>query len=144
RGAAMGGARERRGRARHGAQCRDPGRQPPRRACQRGPRPHQALEAAAAPRRAAAARELALVLRLAVIDRELLAARDVAQRVDLGALRRDAEERIRLARVVDEAEAMLHARGVERVALELDDRDDALPLRAPPRLAQADHLALEL
>src|SRR5205085_5900775 len=42
----------------------------------------------------------------------------------------------------DEAKAVLPAGGVERVALELHDRDDALPLRPPPRLAQADRLAL--
>src|SRR5688572_6549452 len=80
----------------------------------------------------------------AVVHGELFARRDRAAGVELGTRGGAAHEGIGIARVVDEAEAASRARGVDRVALELDDGDDAPPLRAPPRLAQPDDLALEL
>src|SRR5262249_31109978 len=102
------------------------------------------LEVAAAVGAAAAAGQLSLVMVVAVVDGELLAARDGAARVELAARRRAAHERVRIARVVDVAEAAQDVRRVERVAVELDDRDHRAPLRAAARLAQPDLLALEL
>src|SRR5829696_9156583 len=46
--------------------------------------------------------------------------------------------------MIDVAESTPRVRGVERMPLELDDGHDAAPLRAAPRLAQADDFALEL
>src|ERR1700682_5641844 len=78
--------------------------------------------------RAAAAGKPAVVVRFPVVGGELLAGRDGAPRIELRAIRSAANEGVRIARVIDEAKAARAARRVERVALELHDRDDPPPL----------------
>src|SRR6185312_941322 len=106
--------------------------------------PSTDLEVAPAAFRAAAARERAVVLRFAIVGGELLAGRDGPPRVELRARGRAADERVRVARVIDEAKAAPRARRVDGVPLELDDGHDPRAGRAAPRLAKPDHFSLEL
>src|SRR3982751_5838564 len=92
--------------------------------------PSTELDESAAFRRAAAAGQPALVLRLAVIHGELLAGPDRPARIHFGARGRAAEEGVRVARVIDVAEAATGGPRIDGVPLELDDRDDAASLRA--------------
>jgi hypothetical protein len=103
------------------------------------------LEAAAAFRTPAAAGERAVVVRLAVVTRQLLARFDAAQRVELDAAVAHAHVGVRLARVVDVFEGARGVRRVERAAVaELDDHDAVGGARAPARLALGDDLAAQL
>src|SRR4051794_31023796 len=71
--------------------ARDPSSGPP------GPWPAPRSEPADAARRAAAAFEPAFVMRLAVVDRQFLADRDLAQRIELDAAVADRQPRVRHA-----------------------------------------------
>src|SRR4029079_9222346 len=105
---------------------------------------HSGLDRATAPLRTAQAPELPVVLGLAVVGGQFRSRPDVPQRIELRAILRAADVRVRCARMVDVAEPASRARRVERVPVELDDRDDAPALRAAARLREPDHLAFEL
>src|SRR5690606_24724452 len=104
--------------------------------------PRRGSEVAPAPRAPAAAAQRAVVLRLPVVARDLLAWLDVAQRPELDAPAAPADVRVGLARVVHVPERVAGDRPVDRRAvLELDDRAPPPAARAAPRPTDRDALA---
>src|SRR5205085_4817188 len=104
-----------------------------------------ALEAADAPRRAAAAGQTPLMVRLPVIHGQLFAWRDVAHCIDLDPTAANPHGCVRGARVVGVAESIRRAGGIDRPpGAHLHDHDAlALPCAAA-RLPHTDRFAPNL
>ena len=111
--------------------------------CRASPEPR--LQPPGAARRAAPAGELAAVVRLAVVDGQLLAGSDVAHRVELDPPLANAQHGVRRAGMVGEAQRVGRRRGIDRAPFaHLHDHDPGQPAGPLPGFPHRDRFAADL